>query len=77
MHVKKANVPKEEVEYIRQRQGSIMSQQQPHPQQMVQPGAMGQMGVEHGMAPTGMHPHGQQPYMATGEVYSPLYTINQ
>jgi len=67
MHVKKANVSKEEVEYIRQRQGSIMSQQQPNPQQMVQPGAMGQMGMEHGMAPTRMQPHGQQPYMATDE----------
>ena len=73
MHVKKANVPKEDVEYIRQRQRNIMSQQQPPPQQMAQPGGMGQMGVERGMAPHRMQPHDQQPYMAEGEVY--MYSL--
>ena len=42
MHVKKANVPKEEYDYIRQRQKDTMSQQQ-----MQQPAAMGHQDMGH------------------------------
>ena len=54
MHIKKANVPKEEYDYIRQRQKDIMSQQQMQP-----PAATGQQDMGqwpgHMEAPMPMH----------------------